>query len=224
MNDIAQVNFREADQVDWENYGKSSTYQTPPPALDVNGKPIIYYGVVGSFTQRANQYEVDAAGEPYLNYVLDDIKIVKSGAADGYVIRFTEASVRPFTTIVNGERVNMKGNPNKLGNYLRACGLSAKPQSNAEYIAAVNATKGRAFPFILDWKAKSKDTGETVKGFLAFPLSEDGLTRKAILKMGDTVSEVDRKGNITGTKVVGSEVLFANAVVKFFQDPARGTK
>jgi hypothetical protein len=33
-------------------------------------------------------------------------------------------------------------------------------------------------------------------------------------------TERDRQGNITDTKVVSSEVLFANARIKYFQDAA----
>lgn len=204
---IAQQNLKEPEQVDWNNYNSGSTYQPPPPALGADGKAITYYGVA----------EVQAADpdDGYLNFLLEPIKIVKSGSADGQLIRFTRASTKPFQK--NGTPI--KGNPNKLANFLRSCGLQAKPQTNSEYVASVKATAGKTFPFTIDWEAYNKDTGERVKGFLNFPEDPDRPgQRKSILKAGDVVTERDSKGNITGTKTVQSEVLFANARLRYFQD------
>lgn len=214
MSDTAQMNLREPEQVDWDNYNSGSKFAPPPPALDANGKPIVYYGVVGE----AKEDEPDRG---FLSFLLDPIKIVRSGnGADGYSIRFTRASVRPFTKKdASGEEVPVKGNPNKLANFLRAVGLQVKPQTNSDYRAAVKAASGRTFPFTIDWEAYNKDTGERVKGYLSFPEDpERPGQRKAILKAGDVVTERDNKGVITGTRTVQSEVLFANARLRYFQD------
>lgn len=214
MNDIAQTGLREPEQVDWENLGKSSSYAPPPPALDAAGKPITYYG---STTPVAT----DPTRDGYLQLLLDPVKIVRSGAADGYQIRFTRVSTAPF--LKNGEP--MKGNPNKLAQFIKACGVTAKPQSNSEYLAAAKAVAGKVFGFTVDWEAYNKETGETVKGYANFPDDPErpGL-KKSILKQGDLIVERDNKGNVTGTRQVQSEVLFANARLRFFQDPTRGAK
>ncbi len=205
--DIAQQNLREPEQVDWDSLGKSG-YMAPPPALDGAGNPIVYMGTVEGLKE-------SDPDDGYLAYLLDPIKI-KGSAAEGYTIRFTRASARPFTKV---DGTPVKGNPNKLAQFLRAGGLQAKPQTNAEYRASVNAVKAKPISFTLDWQAYNKDTGEKVNGFLAFPMDpERPGQRKSILKAGDVVNELDSKGNITGTRTVQSEVLFANARIKYFRD------
>jgi hypothetical protein len=210
--DTAQLNLREPEQLDWDALAKGSTYQAPPPAYDNQGRPIVFYG-------QASPVVTDPTKEGYLQILLDPIKVVKSGAADGTLIRFTRVSTRPF--MKNGEP--MRGNPNSLANYLRSAQVSAKPQNNADYVAAVKATAGKTFSFTADWEAYNKDTGETIKGYLNFPDDpERPGQKKSILKAGDVVTERDSKGNVIGTKTVQSEVLFANLRLKFFQDPSRG--
>lgn len=205
-NDVAQQNLKEPEQVDWDNYNSGSKYQAPPPALGADGKPITYYGKVVEAAE-------SQADNEYLNFQID-LKIVNSGSADGIKIR-TWASAKPFEK--NGEPV--KGNPNKLANYLRSCGLQAKPQTNAEYRASVKSVASKVFPFTIDWEAKNGETGEKVKGFLNFPEDPDRPgQRKSILRKGDIYTERDFKGNITGTGTVQSEVLFANARLRYFQD------
>lgn len=213
-NDMAQTNLQEPAKVDWDNYNSGSKYQAPPPALGPDGKAITYYGV-------AAEVKEDQPDKGFLQFILDPIKIVRSGSHDGYAIRFTRASVRPFTkkNKETGEEEAVKGNPNKLANFLRAVGLQVKPQTNADYRASVKAAAGRTFPFTVDWEAYNKDTGERVRGYLSFPEDpERPGQRKSILKAGDVITERDNKGNITGTRQVTSEVLFANARLRYFQD------
>jgi hypothetical protein len=214
-NDMAQVNLREPEVTDWDNYNSGgSSYVAPPPALDQNGRPIVYFGI-------GDAAETTPTKDGFLNVLIDPIKMVRSGQYDGYTLRFTRASVKPFQK--NNQPI--KGNPNALANFLRATGLAVKPQTNDDYRLAVKATKNRPFGFTIDWEAYNKDTGENVKGYLAFPLDpERPGQRKSILKQGDEYYEVDRQGNVLGTKKVQSEVLFANARLKFFQDPTRGSK
>jgi hypothetical protein len=212
---IAQTDLREPEQTDWDNYNSGgSSYTPPPPALDNNGNSIRYFGTVEGFTETNPD-------NGYLQFLLDPIKMIRSGAYDGTTLRFTRASLKPFEK--NGTPI--KGNPTKLGNFLRATGLNVKPQTNDDYRAAVRAAKGRPFGFTLDWEAYNKDTGESIKGFLSFPEDRERPgQRKSILKAGDTYHEVDRQGNVIGTKTVQSEILFANARLRYFNDPARGSK
>lgn len=213
MNDIAQQNLTEPAQVDWDGYGKSG-YVAPPPALDQAGKPIVYEGKAVNVTED----EPDTIdGNAYLNYKLDPI-VITSPEASGYEIRFTRASTRPYMTGPIGAKVPKKGNPNRLADYLRSSGATAKPQLNSEYRATVNLVKAKPFKFTIDWEAYNKETGESIKGFLAFPVDPVTGQRKSILHAGDVVNEVDSKGNIVGSKTVKSDVLFANARLRFFRD------
>lgn len=205
---IAQTDLREPERVDWDL--KPSSYAPPPVAVDGNGKPITYYGTVGEAKE-------DGDDNGYLQFMLDPIKEKVSGT----ILRFTRASTKPFTrkNRETGEVEPMKGNPNRLSNFLKAVGLAAKPQTNAEYRAAVKAAIGRTFGFTIDWEAYNKDTGERVKGYLSFPDDPErpGM-KKSILRAGDVVTERDNKGNITGTRTIQSEILFANPRLKYFQD------
>jgi hypothetical protein len=211
MTDIAQTNLREPEKADWDSFGKSS-YQAPPPAVDSAGNQIVYFATPDTIA-------VSDPDDGYLNYVMD-VKIVRAGApVDGTKLRLW-ASTRPYTYVdASGDRVAKKGNPNKLADFLRACGVSAKPQTNAEYQAAVKASSGKTFPFVLDWVAKNKDTGEVVKGYLNFPDDPDRPgSKKSILKSGDLVTERDNKGNVIGSRTIQSDVLFANAQFRYFKD------
>lgn len=210
----AQTNLREPERTDWDNYNAGSKYAPPPPATDAAGNPITYYGVA----EGVGETKADA---DFLNFLIDPIKLTRSGPYDGQQIRFTRASLKPFER--NGEP--MKGNPSKLGNFLRACGIQAKPQTNTEWRAAVGMTKGKTFPLTIDWEAYNKDTQESVKGYLSFPEDpERPGQRKSILKRGDVIVERDRKGQVTGTRTVESEVLFANARLRYFVDAATKAK
>lgn len=209
MTDTAQMNLKEPEQCDWDSLGKS-TWQAPPPALDSNGTPIVYYGVAGEIKE-------SDPDDGYLQLLIDPIKLVRSGSYDGYQIRFTRASTKPFVKFGTTEPI--KGNPNKVANFLRATGVQAKPQTNSEYRASINAAKTKTFAFTVDWNAYNKDNQETVNGYLAFPLDpERPGQRKAILKAGDVVNELDGKGNVIGTRTITSEVLFANARLRYFRD------
>jgi hypothetical protein len=223
MNDIAQTSLKEPAQVDWDNLGKSG-YQAPPPEVDANGKKIVYYGKADVALENQYQDTDPVTGDPLLTYKLDPVTITQ-GEFAGYQLRFAKASTRPFTKNVNGEQVPIKGNPNSLGNYLRACGSVAKPQTNSEYIASVNAVKNKVFPFTIEWEARNKDTGEVYRGQASFP--DDPARpgqKKTILHAGDIITVVDKKGVPTGAiETVKAEVLFVNAKVKYFQDPKKGT-
>lgn len=203
---IGGLELNEPEQMDWENYNPGSKYAPPPPALGVDGKPITYYGTLPPAT-------AEVTDDKFRTYLFDTIKLVKSGGADGYEIRFTRASVKRFNNRKTGKPINASA----AGNVLRSVGITAKPQRTAEYDAAMKLVTGKTAAFTIDWQAYNKDTGEKVNGYERFPMDpERPGQRKAILKEGDTY--VDQDGI---TQTVKSPVLFANAKVRFFIDPNR---
>jgi hypothetical protein len=222
MSDISQLNFTEPGQTDWDTYGKSG-WQAPPPAKGPDGKFITYQGVAKSIAVEEAYPEKNDEGEQFLTVQLNDLAIIDAGKYQGYELKFTKAGRKPYTRMVDGKRVPRKGNPSKLGDYLRAAGLAAKPQTNAEYLAAAKQAANRKFAFTIDWEAKSKDTGETIRGYDAFPDDPDFPgQKKAILKEGDFYNELGPDGKVMGVKKVQSQVLFANARLRFFVDQGKG--
>lgn len=206
VNSVSQLGLKEPDQIDWDNYNPGSSYQPPPPAKDANGNVIQYFG------QAPTTFSFEATDDQLLQAVVDPIKIVKSNnGADGYTVRFTRINVRPFQK--DGKPINATS----LGNYLKANGITAKPQRNVEYEAAVKQTAGRVFPLTLDWYGKDKITGEVVRGYDNFPEDPDRPgQKKAILKTGDKYRDRDGVEH-----TFAGEVLFANAVVRYFPNPNR---
>lgn len=214
--------LREPDQIDWDNYNPGSKYQAPPPVIGPDGKPIQYYVQIkpkfdGTLAptglMEGKDFGVTDDGDR--SYQVGPLTVVKSGSADGYKINFAYVSTKQF------EKDGKKLNASTVGNYLKSAGINSKPQKNAEYDKAVLASAGRVVPVTIDWEARNKDTGEKVSGYLAFPMDPDRPgQRKAILKAGDKVNVLDAKGQPTGEQVaVKSEVLFANARVRYFRDP-----
>lgn len=217
MSDTAQLGLREPEQTDWDNYNQGSKYAPPPVPIDSAGNLITFYGMAEGIRE-------DGDDDGYLQFVIDPVKIVLGDGA-GQQVRFTYASTRPKMRKdrKSGELVPIKGNPTKLGDYLRACGSPAKPQTNDQYRAAVKVSTGKKFPFKADWYARNKDTGEFVSGYVNFPEDPERPGQKrAILRAGDVVTERDAQGNITGTRTIKSEILFANLRLRYFVDPTRG--
>lgn len=198
MTDSAQMSLKEPEQVNWDKVG-GSNYIAPPKAKDASGKYITYFGQLPS---KIETTETDDAG--YRQYLLDPIKLVKNGAngGDGTTIRFARVGLKPWSNGNNGTAI-----------LLKAAGVSQKPQKTAEYDQAIKTIGGKIVPFSIEWSARNKETGETVRGYSNFP---DDPTRpgekKSILKAGDTF--LDENGV---SQVVQSEVLFANAQLRFFE-------
>jgi hypothetical protein len=217
-NDLSQLNLTEPAQVDWANYGKSN-YQAPPAAIGPDGKFITYTGIAKTAEVETEYVDKDDDGNQYLTIKLDPVVIPE---ANNYEIRFASISVKPYTQVgSDGKRVAKKGNPNRAADFLRAAGSQAKPQLNSEYLATAKAVvaQGKKFTFNIDWEAKNKETGEKIRGYNAFPQDPVTGQRKAVLKAGDFYNVLDSKGQPTGEqKQVQSEVLFANAKLRYFVD------
>ena len=200
MSDMSGTKLNEPTQVDWDKVGGSS-YTPPPPAQDAAGKNIVYFGQLPA-TITTDETDDDN----YRTYTLDPIKLVKNGnGVDGYTIRFARVGLKPWKNGNNGTAILLKG-----------AGVNTKPQTTAEYDKAMVQIKGRVVPFTIDWEARNKETGETIRGFENFPLdpTRPG-QRKSILKAGDTYT-------VDGVEqTVKSEVLFTNARIRFFEARAK---
>ena len=224
----AGIGLKEPSVIDWDNYNPGSKYQRPPEAKGVDGKALVYTGQLpGTIFQggknTASEEDVDRDG--YRSYLLDPIKLVKNGGTvDGYVIRFTRASIKNF------EKNGVVQNASPVGNLLKSAGVTAKPQKTAEYDQAMLAVRGRVVTFTLDWSAKNKDTGEEIWGYENFPDDPENPGRKKAILRGEHTDEktgavipADTYRNKEGQTVpVKSEVLFANARVRYFVDGNRG--
>ena len=196
--DMSGKGLQEPTQVDWDKLG-ASKFTPPPPAKDANGKWITYFGQLPT---EIKEEEFDTDGGKVRSYLLDPIKVVKSGAADGLELRFSRVNLKSF-----------KNGNNSAALLLKAAGVAGKPQKTAEYDAAIKTVRGKVVPFTLDWRAKNRDTGEEIRGYDNFPNDDTRPgQKKVVLKAGDIYTDGD--GN---TKTVQSEVLFANAQVRFFE-------
>lgn len=197
MADTNQMSLREPEQTDWDKVG-GSKYTAPPPAKDTTGRYIIYTGQLPS---KIPTDQTDDDG--YRVYLLDPVKLVKNGnGIDGVEIRFARVGLRPF-----------KNGNNSAALLIKAAGVGAKPQKTAEYDKAVQMVAGKVAPFTIDWEARDKNSGELVRGYDNFP--EDPLRpgfKKAVLKAGDTYRDANGE-----EQVVQSDVLFANARIRFFE-------
>ena len=201
MSDIAQTGLKEPDQVDWDKVG-GSKYVAPPPAKSADGRFIVY---TGQLPNKIDTTETDDDG--YRQYVLDPITLVKNGqGVDGVTIRFARVGLKPWKNGNNGTALLIK-----------ATGVASKPQSTADYDKAIGVVRGKVAPLTIDWQARDKNTGETVRGYDNFP--EDPQRpgfKKAILKQGDTYK--DENGV---EQTVKADVLFANAQLRFFEAGGR---
>lgn len=209
MVDVNQLNLKEPERMDWDNYHEGSTWMRPPVPVGPDGKFLTYTGQVKGV-------DFDATDEGELVILADPIVLVQNNSdVDGYEIRFTRASTRKFQK--NGKPLDAS----MAGNLLRSAGVQAKPQRNAEYIAAAKAIVGRKLTFSLDWRAYDEDTQERIVGYENFPDDpERPGQKKVIMNAGDMVQLTDNRGNPDGPpKPLTADVLFANARVRFFNTP-----
>lgn len=199
-NNVAGVGLKEPEQVDWEKIGAGSTYVPPPQAKGVDGKYTTFFGQLPQ-VKVSNE---DVTDDGYRFYQFDPIKIVQSKqtGVDGYQIRFSRTSLKPF-----------KNGSNSTAILLKAAGVAAKPQKTSEYDSAIKLVSGKVVPLTIEWVARNKDTGEQVRGYDNFPDDPQRPgQKKSILKKGDTYKNADGE-----TVTVESDVLFANAQLRFFE-------
>lgn len=179
--DIAGMDLKELDVLDYDNYesGGKSFIALPPEGR--------YWGQAPEITDES--FGVTKEGR--LKVSVDPIVIVNSGTGDGYAIRFTSLSSKKYAN----------RNASQMLDFVRACGLDIRPNTNDELKAALKMCSGRTFQFALVWEAYNKDTQVETSGQENFPTNPDG-TRQTYLD--ETTSD--------GKKV------YANGKVKYFID------
>lgn len=142
--DVAQLgSLKEFDIIDFDNYSDGGGKNYAPP------EPGRYYGQVPLITD-ANFGSTNAG---YLKFKLDPITIVNSPEGNGYQIKFTSLSAKKYS--------NREGS--QIMDFLRACGVAARPSSNAELMALLKSTSGKIFQFELTWRGYDKATDTEFK-------------------------------------------------------------
>jgi hypothetical protein len=179
MADISQLGTLAApDPIEggWDNYQDGGQGRPVPPA----GK---YFG------RAPDTFEFSKTREDQLQVLIDPVIIVQADeVSNDYPVRFTRASAKKFP----------RRNGSMMGDYLRAHGSAARPESPQDYADAVEETAGRVFPFVADWEAYCKECQTSIKGMSNFPADGNG-------------------GHSPRTKCSGCEKpLYANLRINYF--------
>lgn len=150
MADVAQTNLVAFDPINYDSYqdgGGSGKSFAPPPEGRYTGKaPIIKDD--GSDTISENN-SFGRTAEGYLKLNLDGVELL-DGPNPGYKIR--------FQTISSKKMKNREAS--QVLDFLRACGVAARPTNEKELRQACKLASGRPFQFQLNWEAYNKDTQE----------------------------------------------------------------
>lgn len=188
---VAQMDLKPFDILDFDNYddggSKNAGKSFAPPAE-------------GRYTGRVPQILDDGSDVPsstnnfgrtqegYLKVELPVIDVLDS-AANGYQVKYTRLSTKKYAN----------RNGSQALDFLRACGIDARPTNEKELRAAIVSAAGRPFQFQLVWEAYNKDTQETTSGMDNFPTLADG-TKQSFIR-----DEYD-----------SSKRWFANGKVRYF--------
>lgn len=163
MADVAQMNLTPFDILDFDSYeegGGSGKSYAPPAEGRYTGRVVIKDDGTDTISE-TNSFGRTAEG--YLKLRLDPIEILEA-SANGYQVRFTNLSSKKYA----------KRNGSQVYDFLRACGIDARPKNEAELRAALKQASGRPFQFQLIWEAYNKDTQESTSGVENFPKDESG--------------------------------------------------
>lgn len=152
--DVAALNF---DVVDFDKYQDGQPSYAPPDEGKYFGKaPVIDDTAFGQ------------TKENYLKVTIDPITICNNTApAEGYKVRFTNLSAKKYK--------NREGS--QVLDYLRACGIAARPTTVEELKSLIKSTSGRVFQFTLVWEAYDKETQEETSGQENFPVDPANPTK-----------------------------------------------
>jgi len=197
--------LQQPEKIDWNNHHAGSSYQRPPEAQE-NGQDIVYKAVLPK--DLASPARLKVTNEGLRAFEFGPVQL-QLGAGRVAEIKYFTQSVKKFTNRTTGKVLEVNG----VSKLLRAAGFAGKPNTNAEYEAAVKAIAGRPISLIIDWRAYNKDTSEEVRGYANFPDDPERPGKKmAVLKQGTLLPNGD---------TVKSEILFANAQVRYVQDRQR---
>lgn len=164
--DVAQMDLRPFDQIDFDNYedgGSTGTSKSfaPPAEGRYTGRLVALLDDGTDVISSTNSF--GRTQEGYLKIQLDSIEIMDP-SANGYQVRFTRLSSKKYA----------KRNGSQVLDFLRACGIDARPTSEAELRALLKTAVGRPFQFQLIWEAYNKDTQENTTGVDNFPKDASG--------------------------------------------------
>lgn len=144
----------------------------PIEMLDLDNYKDASEGVVlpkaGRYTVQApDSFPTEAFGRTRADVLRVQIDPTITGPSnEGYQIRFTNISAKPFKR--GGVTVS------QVGDYLRACGVRGRLNSEADIIEAVKSTVNRTYEVAVDWRAYNKNTGFSVEGMANFPSDGNG--------------------------------------------------
>jgi hypothetical protein len=154
MADVAQMDLVEPDQISFDKYedGGPKNFGPPPEGRYFARVPLIPAGDDPEVFQKTQQN--------YLKIKIDPLEIIDGG----YKVRFTTLSAKKYS--------NREGN--QILDFIHACGLDLRPQTNEDYKNAVRQCSGRTCQFGLVWEAYNKNDQTSTKGAKNFPVGEDG--------------------------------------------------
>lgn len=121
----------------------------------------------GKYTVQAPEIGDTAFGASKAGYLTAQIDpIIVGPEGEGLQIRYTRVSAKTFD--------RGKGKASQMGDYLRSCGVTTIPGDPQALADAVQATSGRTYEVMLDWRVFNKNTGLTIEGMENFPKDADG--------------------------------------------------
>lgn len=200
MEQMMTENLKEPSPIDWENHNPQSRYTPPPPAKDASGAYIPYSAKLPANMRDPKRLGVTDEG--LRSFELGPLTIDIGGGKKAE-IRFYTVNVRKFKNSKTGEEMNVSS----ASKALRSAGFAGKPNSNRDYDAAFASIGGKNLTVTIEWRAKNRDTGEEIDGYDNFPddPQRPGF-KNPVVRRGETLPD---------GRVVESEILFANARVRY---------
>ncbi len=157
MADVAQTNLASFDIIDFDNYqdgGGSGKSYAPPVEGQYMGKVPAIKDDGTDVLSATNDF--GRTQEGYLKFRLDPVELVG--------VEYTIKYQQPFSS---KKYKNREGS--QVFDFLRACGIAARPKNEQELRQAIKMASGRTFKFSLVWEAYNKSSQESVSGQANFP-------------------------------------------------------
>ena len=124
----------------------------------------------GRYTVRAPESIPDSAfGASKAGFLTAQVDPTIVGPSnEGFQLRYIKVSAKTYDRGNDGKKAS------QMGDYLLACGQTTIPGEPQQLADAVQATAGRTYEVVIDWRAHNQATGLTVKGMKNFPKDKDG--------------------------------------------------